>query len=163
MTDKPTVDLVAAHRHFSAWCFNQAWDLMEKADRTETDDRLMVLLNQASIFHWINRPDCADKNISVGYWQASRIQALLGNAPEAMRHARTCLDYSTKLEPFYLGYAHEALARAAGLANDGVGAAQHLETAEAFLAQVSNEEGRRLLTTDLAQLKAVLARPADAT
>jgi len=154
MTDDTPVDLVAAHRHFSAWCFNQAWDLMEKSERTEADDRLMVALNQASIFHWMRRPDCAARNLSIGYWQASRIQALLANAPEAMRHAQTCLDYSTTLEPFYVGYAYEALARAAGLANDVVARAEYLAKAEALAAQVPNEDGRRLLTADLEQLRA---------
>jgi len=158
MTDDPAIDLVAAHRHFSAWCFNRAWDLMEKADRTEADDRSMVALNQASIFHWSHRPDCTDKNLSIGYWQAARIQALLGNAAEAMRHARTCLDYSTKLEPFYLGYAYEALARAAGLANDAVRAAEYLANAESLARQVSDEQSHRLLITDLTQLKALFAQ-----
>jgi hypothetical protein len=80
MVGKAIIDVAAAHKHFSAACFNQAWDLIDKLDCTEADDCLMVALNQASIFHWMNRPDCTDMNLSVGYWQASRIQALLGNA-----------------------------------------------------------------------------------
>ena len=111
MAGETHFDLVAAHKHLSAWCFNRAWDLIEKPDRTEAEIRLMEALSYVSIFHWISRQDCTDKNLSVGYWQASRIQALIGNAQEAMRHARTCLGYSTNLEPFYLGYAYEALAR----------------------------------------------------
>jgi len=153
MASKPDIDLVAAHKHFSAWCFNRAWDLIEKPDRTEADDRLMVALSQASIYHWMSRPDCTDKNLSVGYWQASRIQALIGNAQEAMRHARTCLGFSANLGPFNLGYAYEALARAAGLTNDTTGMASYLDQAESFARQVSDEEDRQLLATDLAQLK----------
>src|ERR1700761_8699308 len=95
-------DLAAAHRHFSAWCFNRAWDLIEKPDRTEADDLMMVALNQASIFHWRSRPDCTAKNLAVGYWQASRIQALIGNAQEAMRCALVCLGHSEALAPFHL-------------------------------------------------------------
>jgi hypothetical protein len=152
MTGKADVDIAAAHRHFSAWCFNQAWDLIEKADRTEADDRLMVALNQASIFHWLNRPDCTAKNMAVGYWQASRIQALLGKADEAMRHAHTCLGYSDGLEPFNLGYAYEALARAAGLAGDAQALAEYLGRAEALAEQVSDAADRRLLMADLQEL-----------
>src|SRR5208282_6386095 len=118
MLKPPTFDVAAADRYFAAYCFNAAWDLIEKADRTAEDDRQMITLNQASIFHWTRRPDCTDRNLSIGYWQASRIQALVGNAVESRRHGETCFGYSGALEPFYLAYAHEALARAACLAAD---------------------------------------------
>ncbi|THD64402.1 hypothetical protein [Phenylobacterium sp.] len=153
MVGKAVIDVAAAHKHFSAACFNQAWDLIDKPDRTEADDRLMVALNQASIYHWMNRPDCTDKNLSVGYWQASRIQALLGNAAEAMRHAETCLGYSADLGPFHRGYAYEALARAVSLEPGRPGLADHLARAEALADQVSDAEDRRLLAADLAQLR----------
>ncbi len=55
----PSFDIQAAHKYFAAHCFNSAWDLIEKKDRTSEDDRLMVALNQASIFHWLQRPDCS--------------------------------------------------------------------------------------------------------
>ncbi len=78
MADQADFDLLAAHKHFSAWCFNRAWDLIEKPDRTEAEARLMTALSHASIFHWISRPDCTDQNLSVGYWQASQFRRLSG-------------------------------------------------------------------------------------
>jgi hypothetical protein len=155
MVDTADLDLAAAHKHFSAWCFNRAWELIEKPDRTEADDRMMVALNQASIFHWSNRPDCTDKNLAVGYWQASRIQALIGNAQEAMRHALVCLGYSEALAPFHLGYAYEALARAASLSKDKAALTAHLDRADAFAAQVTDEADRKLLIADLEQLRRI--------
>jgi hypothetical protein len=59
-------------------------------------------------------------------WQASRIQALIGNVQEAIHHAQTCLGYSANLEPFYLGYAYEALARAARLMDDAANFAEYI-------------------------------------
>jgi hypothetical protein len=53
MAGQADFDLVAAHKYFSAWCFNRAWDLIEKPDRTEAEIRLMATLSHASIFHWI--------------------------------------------------------------------------------------------------------------
>jgi hypothetical protein len=153
MSGEAHFDLVTAHKHFSAWCFNRAWELIEKSDRTEAEVRLMEALSHASIFHWISRPDCTGKNLSVGYWQASRIQALIGNAQEAIRHARTCLGYSANLEPFYRGYAYEALARAAGLMNDPANLADYLDKAESLAEQVQDEQDRQLLADDLAQLR----------
>ena len=118
MPKTPSFDVEAAHRYFSANCFNRAWDLIDKPDRSVEEERMLVLLSQASLFHWSQRPDNNNQSMSIGYWQASRVQALLGNAAEARRYAGICLEYSHDLEPFYLGYAYEALARAARLAGD---------------------------------------------
>lgn len=153
MAKAPEFDLSAAHKYFSAQCFNKAWDLIEKTDRTPEDARLMVALNQASIYHWLQRDDCNNQRLSVGYWQASRIQAVLGNAGEALRLAEICLSYSGDLKPFYLGYAHEALARAHVLAANAKDAARHLKSAQQLAAQIGDKGERELLLTDLHQMK----------
>jgi hypothetical protein len=152
MAQAAEFDVLAAHRYFSGHCFNRAWDLIEKPGRTPEEDLLMVALNQASIFHWLNRPDCDRKRLSVGYWQASRIQAILGNAQEALRQAEVCLSYSGDLEPFYRGYAHEALARAAAVSGDNSSVAKHVALARAEATLVEPEEDREALLKDLAGL-----------
>lgn len=152
MTKAPDFDLPAAHRYFSAHCFNRAWDLIDKKDRTPAEDCLMVSLNQASIFHWSQRADETDKNRSIGYWQASRIQALLGNALEAHRFGEICLTFSHALEPFYLGYAYEALARAAKLVDDTGGFNLYMAAATKQAAAVPRQQDRTLLEADLQSL-----------
>jgi hypothetical protein len=152
----PDFDVTAAHKYFAAHCFNSAWDLLEKPIRTAEDDRLMAALNQASIYHWLNRPDCTPKRLSVGYWQASRIQSVLGNAAEARRFAEVCLSYSADLEPFFLGYAHEALARAAHMAAENRLAETHFKLASDQAALISVKEDRELLTKDLDSLRQAL-------
>jgi hypothetical protein len=154
MAKVPDFDVTAAHKYFSANCFNKAWDLIEKKNRTQDEDRLMVTLNQTSIYHWLQRDDCTSEHLSVGYWQASRIQALLGNATEATRFAEVCLTYSGELPPFYLGYAHEALARAHKLAGRAVDAQRHLTLAVELAAKIGKQGDRELLETDLSQLTA---------
>ena len=89
----------------------------------------------------------------MGYWQASRIQALLGNAAEAHRYADVCLSYSHELEPFYLGYAFEALARAAKLIGNTAESKQFLAAAAAQADRVSRKEDRALLESDLNSLR----------
>jgi hypothetical protein len=127
--------------------------LLEKPMRTPEDERLMVAMNQASIYHWLNRPDCEPKHLSVGFWQASRIHAVLRNAAEARRYADVCLSYSEDLPPFFVGYAHEALARAALVANDAATAGHHLAVATKHAAQVGRQDDRELLLKDLDELK----------
>ena len=149
MPTNPDYDEALAHKYFSVQCFNQAWDLIDKADRTPAEDRLMEALSQASIYHWLQRSDCSNQSLSVGYWQASRIQALLGHAPEALRHAQACLAYSHELAPFYLGYAHEALARAYALAGNPTAAAEHIRAAVEFANLVQDESDGAALLADL--------------
>lgn len=153
MTTSPNFDLEAAHKYFAAHCFNSAWDLIDQSIRTPEEERLMVSLNQASIYHWLNRPDCTNENLSVGYWQASRIQAVLGNAGEAARYAEVCLSYSAGLEPFYVGYAYEALARAASMTGDAQKTREYLALARTQAQLVQDEEDRKLLVDDLENLK----------
>jgi hypothetical protein len=152
MTAEPAFDVNAAHRYFAADCFNKAWDLIDKQDRTPEEDRLMISLNQASIYHWTKREDCDDQQMSVGYWQASRIHALLSLAAEAGRYAEVCLHYSRELPPFYHAYAYEALARAAMLAGDRDEAQEYAAKAMALTDQVEDKAERELLLNDLAQI-----------
>lgn len=152
MPSAPTFDLAAAHKYFAADCFNKAWDLIEKPERTPEEERLMVALNQASLFHWLNRDDCKSENLSVGFWQASRIQALLGRADEARRQAETCLSYSHSLEPFYIGYAYEALARAEFMAGNSVKGKEHFQSAQRQAASVENKNHQTMLMKDLDSL-----------
>jgi hypothetical protein len=127
--------------------------LIEKPDRTPAEDRLMELLSQASIYHWLQRQDCSNQSLSVGYWQASRIQAILGHAPEALRHAQVCLACSTGLALFYLGYAHEALARVQALAVNSLTAAEHLKPANELAGEIKEKSERETLLADLKSLQ----------
>jgi hypothetical protein len=153
MPQQPTFDLAAAHRFFSVDCFHKAWDLIEKPDRTPEEDEAMIRLNQASIWHWTQREDCAGRNLSIGYWQASRIHALLGRVDEARRYGHLCLQYSRPEPPFFLAYAYEALARAEKLAgNDALVDTYHAEAAR--LAElVTDPEDKQLLIADLNTIK----------
>ena len=149
----PKFDVAAAHEFFAADCFNKAWDLLEQPVRTPEDERLMVAMNQASIYHWLNRSDCEPRHLSVGFWQASRIQSVLRNAAEARRYADVCMSYSEDLPPFFLGYAHEALARAALVANDAATTQHHLAIATKYAAEIGRHDDRELLMKDLDELK----------
>jgi hypothetical protein len=112
-----------------------------------------VALNQASICHRLNRPDCEPRCLSIGYWQASRIRALPANAAEACRYGEVCLAYCEGFYAFILGFAHEALVRAAQVAGDAAGVRTHMELATKQAALVTKKEDRELLGKDLAELR----------
>jgi hypothetical protein len=138
-----------AHRRFAAHCFNQTWALLERVGRTAEDDELMIHTAHASLWHWNHREDCSARNLSIGYWQLARIYAVTGRAAEARRYAERCLDYSRAEGAFYLGYAYEALARAALLAGDAGQAQVYLAEARSQAELVGAEEERAQLIADL--------------
>lgn len=156
MSDSPPApfDLAKAHRWFSADCFNRVWSLIDKPDRTPDECERMVSLAHASLAHWRERADCTPQNLSIGYWQVARVYAVLGQAENARRYRELCLQASAAEPPFYLGYAHEALARAAKLAGNAAVAAEHLATARQLAAQVTDAGERGALESDLAGLAA---------
>ncbi len=153
MTDQPGFDTELAHKYFSANCFNLAWQLIEKSHRTPEEDEQMIRLAQASLWHWMQRPDCSDKNLSIGFWQVSRIHALLGEADNARKYGRLCLDKTPKDDHFCLGYAYEALARAESVADNGAKAKEHLAEAWRHAEGVTDDEDKQLLVNDLKTLE----------
>ena len=152
MTQNRGFDEAAAHRFFSADCFNRAWDLIEKGDRTPADDEEMVRLSQASLWHWTQRADCTSTNLAVGYWQASRIHALLGHTEEARRYGRFSQEESRHSPPFCQAYAYEALARAELAAGNEPLAATYRGEALRLADGVTDPEDRKLLMDDLETL-----------
>jgi tetratricopeptide (TPR) repeat protein len=151
MNEQKSFDEQGAHRRFAAQCFNRAWDLIEKSDRTEEDDREMLRLAHASHWHWTQVKDHTPQNVSIAYWQTARIYTLLGDAEHAKRYADLCLEVSRAngIEPFYLGYAYEAMSRAASIAGDGDSSVKYRDEAARIAATVSDEDSRRQLEQDL--------------
>lgn len=149
----PDFDPAAAHRFFSADCFNKTWDLIEKTNRTREDDQRMLQCAFASLWHWTQREDCTDTQFSIGYWQISRVYALLGESVNAAEYADLSLSHAAHLAPFYRGYAHEALARAAMVEGRPERAAHHLKEAFALASQVPDVEERSMLEKDLQSLR----------
>ena len=145
-------DVIAAHRYFSTDCFNRAWDLMEKQGRSQEEDEEMVRLNQSSLWHWTQRPDCTKKNLSVGYWQASRIHVILKRVEAARHYAQLCLHTSEHEAPFYLAYAYETLARTEKLAGNPALAQTYSTEAQRLTDSVVDADERKLLVADLATL-----------
>ncbi|MBL9083979.1 MAG: hypothetical protein JNK76_19330 [Planctomycetales bacterium] len=154
--DAPSFDLAATHRYFAASCFNGVWELLDRSHRSADDDLRMLAAAQASLWHWLNRADCTPRNLSVGYWLLARVYAVLGNADEARRYGLLSLEAARNEPPFYSGYAHEALARAAHVAGVEYLAADHVKEARRYAAEVAEADERAMLEKDLDELTAAM-------
>jgi hypothetical protein len=155
MTEETKIDQEAAHRQFSTHCFNETWGFLDKADRTPKENQEMILTALASLWHWTQRSDCTNTNLSIGYWQASRVYASAGLPEEARRYGRLCLDISQGegIAPFYRAYAYEALARAESIAGNRERTADHLAQAQRLAQEVVDAEAQKQLLADLASIR----------
>jgi hypothetical protein len=155
MSNQPPFDLVAAHKYFSAECFNRAWDFIDKPTRTSTENEQMLLHAFAALFHWTQRPDCTPENRSVSLWQISRVYALLDQPDNARQYAEQCHieSDSPDLPSFCLGYAYEALARAEMLAGNWDKMQAYLELAHPIAEKMEEDADRNLLLNDLATIQ----------
>lgn len=151
MTDQPDFDVAAAHKYFAVKCFNAAWDLIDNSNRTAAQDEEMLRLAMASVWHWTQRDDCTPQNLSVGYWQVSRIYAILKRADDARRYGQMSLEVSQSegVGPFHRGYALEALARAEAVAGNRARMESYLSQAQRLADAISDAEERKLLVDDL--------------
>ena len=112
----------------------------------------MIATAQASLWHWIERADCTAQNLSIAYWQLARVYAVLGDAGEARRYGEACMGRSGESAPFYLAYAHEALARAASVAGDASTVERHLAEARTVAVRIAESAEREALEKDLATI-----------
>ena len=155
MAEKTDFDHQAAHKYFSSHCFNRAWDLIDKSERTPEEDEQMIRLSLASQYHWSQRKDVTNTNISIGFWQTSRIYTLLGQVDNAKRYGQLCLEVSQgdDVAPFFLGYAYEALARAEAAGGNQQAMQEYLDMAHSAAEKVDEKDEKEMLLDDLKTIK----------
>lgn len=155
MAEKPEFDQQAAHKYFSVNCFNKAWELIDRTDRTPEEDEEMIRLSLASHYHWTQRDDYSNTNASIALWQISRIYAVLDQANNARRYAQMCLEVSQKedVTPFFLGYAYEALARAEAVGGNEGKMQSFLDEARNIAQEIKEASEKDMLLDDLKSIQ----------
>ncbi len=154
MSHQPTFNLNEAHIYFSAELFNTTWEYIEQADqRSPEEDMMMLHVTIASLWHWTQREDVTAKNLSVGYWQISRVYNLIKQPNNARTYGLLALKHAEGLEPFFKAYAYETLARAEMQSGNRVIMMVYLEKANEMVKLIEEEEDRTLLLKDLSSIK----------
>ncbi|WP_278467478.1 hypothetical protein [Gimesia maris] len=141
-------DKQAAHRYFAADSFNKTWEFLEKQDRAASENLEMISTCHASLWHWLQFENHTDENISIAYWQLSRVYAVTNQPSNAFSFAMLCLKITQDkhLSPFCLAYAYEALARAASISNKPEEVATYVEQAKKIAeSDLKGDEKQQLL------------------
>lgn len=148
-------DIKTAHNYFSKHCFNETWDFIDKDKLTNSEKVQMVSSAFASFYHWNNREDQTNQNLSVGYWQLSRVFAIVDDGANAMKFANLCLEISQNKDvgDFYLGYAYEALARAEMVNDNHSDMKKYLIEANAVCSNLKDKDEKDYLLADLNTIK----------
>ena len=154
MSNEPIFQLNEAHVYFSTELFHITREYIEQADQRSTDEDMTMLHTAiASLWHWSQREDVTPQQLSVGYWQVSRVYNLIRQPHNARSYGLIALKYAEGLEPHYKAYAYETLARAAMQVGNRVVMLVYLEKAKEQLQQIETEEDRILLQSYLSSIQ----------
>jgi hypothetical protein len=139
-----------AHRYFAAHLHGQVWDLLERTDRTPSEDERMLHTAHASCYHWLQVG--TGLNHQRGEWLISRVHAVLGNADRALSYAQRCLQlteqYAELMQDFDFAFAYECVARAYAIAGDRDQAQPYISMAEEAGHKIQDEADRRIFFED---------------
>ena len=137
------------HRQLAKESFNATWTLLDKTDRTEEEDDLMIHTAHASRYHWghIGSP----LEFERGEWQISRVYAVLDRGEPALYHARRCLEIckANHIADFDIALAYEAMARAYAIAKNQAECERYLEHAKTAADQIEDKANRDYVLSEL--------------
>ena len=137
------------HRKFAVDCFNGAWDLLEKTNRTLQDNIRMIHMDHASRYHWgeIGTP----LNFARGDWQISRVYAVLDQGENALVYAKSCLHLCIEhgFGDFDLAFAYESAARAFAILGDEEMTHEHLTLAREAGKSIAKEDDKKYFFSEL--------------
>ncbi|MCJ8009172.1 hypothetical protein ACFFF5_20540 [Lederbergia wuyishanensis] len=140
-----------SHKQLAASCFNKVWDYLDKEVLSPEEKEEMIHLCHSSFWHWTQVEDHTRQNISIGYWQLSRVYAVVGQGESALFYAKRCITVGTSanLNPFYIGYGYEAAARAFSTLKQFEQCKEMMKQAHDYVEKIVDNENKQLLLNDL--------------
>lgn len=150
MNEAKKYTIKEAHQYFAKALNGKVWELLQKPDRSQIDDELMVYAAHASCYHWLNAG--TGVNHQRGEWLFARVYTELGHKDSALRHASRCLELSSEfadlMEDFDWAYAYECIARANALAANREEALKYIQLAKESGRGIINAEDREIFISD---------------
>ncbi len=139
-----------AERALAGQLFNRTWELIELADRTAEQDRMMLVTACAAYLHW----DAigTEENRAIADWQIAHVASLLGYGDLALAHATSALRRvnEAKLPGWLHASALEGMARAHAAAGNRAERDAYLHRATEATAQIADTTERDLISSQIA-------------
>ncbi len=150
--DPSEADIATWHRTFAPRAFNHTWTLLDADALSRQQEEEMLAATFAQRYHWYVAGE--PRNWAIADWQVARVAAVIGYFDLARRFAERSLEVSVEhgLDPFVIGFAHEAIARAAAQVDDVETFTEHLAMARAQLDGIEDAEERDALAADLTEM-----------
>ena len=150
MSDQQYNTLQDDHLRFAKSIWNRIWELLEKDNRSPSEEEDLLLSAYASLYHW--KQVGKEANLQRGYWMLSRVYLALGAADQALDWALKCQritqEYTMSMEDFDLAYAQEGLARAYAMVGELELAKKHRHEAAVLSELIEDPEDREIFLGD---------------
>jgi hypothetical protein len=150
MTEDKNFTEAEAQLHFAKQFNNKTWELLDKGERTQEENEILVHYAHASLAHW--RAAGTGVHLQRGTWMLARVNTVLGNAQMALQHAGRCLELTEQhkdlLSDFDFAFAYESMARAQALAGNQAEALKYKDMADKAGATIQDEEDRQIFFDD---------------
>ena len=151
MTDQKKYTVEEAERFFAIEFNGKTWDLLEKKNRTQEENEIMIDYAHSSLAHW--RKAGKEINLQRGYWLLSRVYAVLEQADPSMENAIRCQEFTEafpdQMEDFDIAFSFEALARGYALAGKKDEFRKYHDKAEESGKKIIKEGDRKMFLDDL--------------
>jgi hypothetical protein len=145
-----TYTLEEAHKYFAKSINGRVWELLQKPDRSQSENAEMLNAAHACAYHWQFVGTAVHQQR--GEWLISRVHVMLGHGNEALRHAQRCFELTESnrslMQDFDIAYAFEGMARAQAMLGDHRIAKEFLVLAEQAGNAIVNEEDKEIFMGD---------------
>jgi hypothetical protein len=150
MSEDKTFTEAEAQLHFAKQFNGKTWELLDKQERTQEENELLVDYAHASLAHW--RVAGTGMHHQRGVWMLARVNTVLGNTQLATGYAQRCLElteqHKGQLSDFDFAFAYECMARAQALAGNRAESQQFVDMADKAGAAIKDEEDRQIFFDD---------------
>ena len=150
MSEEKSFTEAEAQLHFAKGFNGKTWDLLDKQDRTQEENELLVDYAHASLAHW--RVAGTGVHLQRGVWMLARVNTVLGNSQLASQYAARCLELTEQhkelLSDFDFAFAYECMARAQALAGNQAEAQKYIAMADEAGKVIQDEEDRQIFFDD---------------
>jgi hypothetical protein len=150
MDETKTYTLEEAHKYFAQSINGRVWELLQKTDRSQSENDEMLHAAHACTYHWQFVGTAVHQQR--GEWLISHVHVVLGHAKEALRHAERCFELTNSnkemMQDFDLAYAFEGLARAQAMLGDHRMAKEFFDLAQQAGNAIVDEEDKSIFMGD---------------